>query len=125
METVTATFLLPKAIERNVGVIAMKVLGHGELQVAISPCALLSDCPESRSRSSQMATTAEIDAIVEIAAGFRPLDERDQAADRRGQAADRTGRLWRAKRERVPSSGCTTPEVRGWSQKDEPALVDY
>jgi len=119
------TFLLPKAAERKIGVIAMKVLGHGEfgsrdlalryslgLQ-GVSLAIVGMDSPE------------QIDEIVGIAADPRPLDEREE-----GRLIDEVRPL--LERDAKESKGGKSPlfwlhdtSVMGWEQKDEPAMVDY
>jgi hypothetical protein len=119
------TFLLPKAVERNIGVIAMKTLGHGEFGSRDLALRYSLGLPGVSLAIVGMDTAAQIDGICEIAANFRPLEEReeerlidevrplvekDAEASKKGQSV----LFW-----------LHDTAVMGWSQKDEPTLVDY
>src|ERR671939_524563 len=73
------TFLLPKAQERNVGVIAMKTLGHGEFASRELALRYSLGLPGVSLAIVGMDTPEQIDEIAAIAAGFKPLDEREEA----------------------------------------------
>jgi aryl-alcohol dehydrogenase-like predicted oxidoreductase len=119
------TFLLPKAVERNVGVIAMKTLGHGQFksvdlalryalgQEGVSLAIVGMDNPE------------QIDQIVSIAAEFKPLEEREEERlieevrpivekDANEYAKGKSTLFW-----------LHDTTVMGWSQHDEPVMVEY
>lgn len=120
------TFLLPKAIERGVGVIAMKVLGHGafaaEREVAVRYTLGLEGVTLA---IVGMDTPEQIDEIVRIAADFRPLDEREEAnlieaarpiveQDAKDSSQGKSKLFW-----------LHDTAVMGWQQHDEPVMVSY
>jgi aryl-alcohol dehydrogenase-like predicted oxidoreductase len=119
------TFLLPKAVERRVGVIAMKVLGHGEFSDRELALRYSLGLPGVSLAIVGMDSPAQIDENVGIASRFRPLEEAEEARlieqvrpliekdaeeSKKGQSA----LFW-----------LHDTSVMGWQQKDEPALVDY
>jgi aryl-alcohol dehydrogenase-like predicted oxidoreductase len=119
------TFLLPKAVERNVGVIAMKTLGHGEFKSRDLALRYSLGLPGVSLAIVGMGTMAQIDEIVEIASQFRPLEEREEERlieevrplierDAEESKKGQSSLFW-----------LHDTAVMGWSQKDEPALVDY
>jgi uncharacterized protein len=119
------TFLLPKAQERNVGVIAMKVLGHGQFQSVDLGLRYALGLPGVSLAIVGMDVPIQIDQIVEIAANFEPLREEEEA------------RLIEEVRPLVESDAKESQEgkgslfwlhdtnVMGWAQHDEPARVRY
>lgn len=119
------TFLLPKARERNVGVIAMKTLGHGEFRSRNLALRYSLGLPGVSLAIVGMSTRAEIDEILEIAARFQPLEEREEARlidevrpliekDAEASKKGKSALFW-----------LHDTAVMGWSEKDEPSLVDY
>lgn len=119
------TFLLPKAVERNVGVIAMKVLGHGEFRSRDLGLRYALGLPGVSLAIVGLKTMAEIDEIVEIAAGFRPLEEREEERliEEVRPLIERDAE--ESKQGQGPLFWLHDTSVMGWSQKDEPALVEY
>src|SRR5438874_4458614 len=119
------TFLLPKARERNIGVIAMKVLGHGEIRERELALRYSLGLPGVSTAIIGMDSPAQLDEIAELAANIRPLEEREEA------------RLVEAVRPLVEKDAQESKKgqsslfwlhdtsVMGWQQKDEPAMVDY
>ena len=119
------TFLLPKAVERNVGVIAMKTLGHGEfpdIQLALRYGLGLEGVSLA---IVGMDNEKQIDEIVAIASAYKPLDEweeqklieqvrplveKDAEQSQKGKSA----LFW-----------LHDTSVLGWRQHDEPMLVSY
>src|SRR5436305_6744727 len=73
------TFLLPKAAERKIGVIAMKVLGHGEIEERELALRYSLGLPGVSLAIVGMDSPAQIDEMVGIASRFRPLEEREEA----------------------------------------------
>lgn len=119
------TFLLPKARERNVGVIAMKVLGHGEFHSRDLALRYSLGLDGVSLAIVGMEKEEHIDEIVEIAANFKPLEEREEERlidmvrpiveeDAKGTGEGQTPLFW-----------LHDTTVMGWSQHDEPVLVKY
>jgi len=119
------TFLLPKARERNVGVIAMKTLGHGHFQERDLALRYSLGLPGVSLAIVGMDTPEQINEIVSIAANFRPLDEREEARlieavkplvdqDANDSKKGQSALFW-----------LHDTAVMGWQQKDEPVMVDY
>jgi uncharacterized protein len=120
------TFCLPKAVERNIGVIAMKVFGHGEFPNRELALRYSLGLPGVSLAILGMDSTAQIDENVRHAAEFRPLDESEEArliqqvrpiVERDAEESKKKGQsslFW-----------LHDTAVMGWQQKDEPALVDY
>ncbi len=119
------TFLLPRAIELEVGVIAMKVLGHGEFNNRDLALRYSLGLPGVSLAIVGMDTPEQVDEIVGIAAAFRPLDrgeeerlidevrplvERDAAESQQGESA----LFW-----------LHDTAVMGWKEHDEPVAVAY
>jgi len=69
------TFLLPKAVERGTGVVAMKVLGHGEFSDRELALRYSLGLPGVSLAIVGMDSPAQIDENVGIASRFRPLEE--------------------------------------------------
>jgi len=118
-------FLLPKAAERNAGVIAMKVLGHGHFRSRELALRYSLGLPGVSLAIVGMDSPAQIEAIVEIAANFRPLDEREEARliDEVRPLVERDAKASKEGKSDLFWLHDTT--VMGWQQKDEPAMVDY
>ena len=119
------TFLLPKAVERNVGVIAMKTLGHGEFPDVAPALRYSLGLPGVSVAIVGMEKIEQIDEIVAIAANFRPLSEQEEAQlieqirpiveqDADESQKGKSALFW-----------LHDTKVMGWSQHDEPAMVHY
>lgn len=119
------TFLLPRAREMQVGVIAMKVLGHGTVDRRADALHYSLGLPGVSLAIVGLKSEAEIDEVVANALAFRPLDqaaeqalaehvrplvERDAQQSQHGQS----DLFW-----------LHDTTVMGWKQQDEPALVAY
>lgn len=119
------TFLLPKAAARNVGVIAMKTLGHGEFPSRDLALRYSLGLPGVSLAIVGMDTMAQIDGILEIAASFKPLEEREEARliDEVRPLIEKDAE--ESKKGQGALFWLHDTTVMGWSQKDEPALVDY
>jgi aryl-alcohol dehydrogenase-like predicted oxidoreductase len=119
------TFLLPTAVDRKVGVIAMKTLGHGCYEnralalryslglPGVSLAIVGMDTPEQVTEIATIARefrplreTEEIQLINEV----RPLVEKDAKESKEGKSA----LFW-----------LHDTSVMGWQQHDEPVMVDY
>jgi aryl-alcohol dehydrogenase-like predicted oxidoreductase len=119
------TFLLPKAIERSVGVIAMKVLGHGEFSSRDLALRYSLGLPGVSLAIVGMDTPEQIDEIASIAASNHPLDEREEERlieevrplverDANESKQGQSALFW-----------LHDTAVMGWQQKDEPVMVSY
>jgi len=119
------TFLLPRATERNVGVIAMKVLGHGAFTRRDLALRYTLGLPGVSLAIVGMDTPEQIDEIVSIAAQYRPLEEREEERliDEVRPIVERDAQESKQGQSTLFWLHDTT--VMGWSQHDEPALVDY
>ena len=119
------TFCLPKAVERNVGVIAMKVLGHGQFQNIDLALRYSLGLPGVSVAIVGMDVPVHIDQIVEIAANFQPLSEREEellieeVRPLVEQDADES------KKGQGSLFWLHDTAVMGWKQHDEPVMVDY
>jgi hypothetical protein len=119
------TFLLPKAIERNVGVVAMKVLGHGEFQNIDLALRYSLGLPGVSLAIIGMDVPVQIDQIAATAADFRPLEEREEALlieevrplvekDAEESHSGQGSLFW-----------LHDTAVMGWKEHDEPTRVRY
>jgi aryl-alcohol dehydrogenase-like predicted oxidoreductase len=119
------TFLLPVAAERNVGVIAMKVFGHGEFQrrdlalryslglPGVSLAIVGMDTPEHVAKAAALAAVHRpLDAseLEQLLADVRPLVERDAIESEAGKG---------------PLFWLHDTKVMGWQERSEPVLVAY
>lgn len=119
------TFLLPRAKEQNVGVIAMKVLGHGTFKNINLALRYSLGLDGVTLAIVGMDNVEQMEQIVAIAADFRPLAEEEEA------------RLIEEVRPLVEKDAQESQEgkgslfwlhdttVMGWQQHDEPARVNY
>lgn len=119
------TFLLPVAAERNVGVIAMKVFGHGEFQrrdlalryslglPGVSLAIVGMDTPEHVAQAAALAAVHRpLDAseLEQLLADVRPLVKRDAIESEAGKG---------------PLFWLHDTKVMGWQERSEPVLVAY
>lgn len=119
------TFLLPRAAERDVGVIAMKVLGHGTFQSRALALRYSLGLPGVSLAIVGLKTVEEIDEAVSNAAAFRPLDEGELdrlIAEVRPQVEQDAQESKQGKSKLFWLHDTT---VMGWKERDEPALVEY
>jgi uncharacterized protein len=120
------TFFLPKAVERGTGVIAMKVLGHGEfpdIELALRYSLGLAGVSLA---IVGMESTRQIDDIVKYAGRFEPLSEVEDA-----RLIEQVRPIVQKDAEKQQEEGKSPlfwlhdTSVMGWKQKDEPACVSY
>lgn len=119
------TFLLPHAADREIGVIAMKVLGHGTFASRDLALRYALGLPGVSLAIVGLKTPDEIDEVVTHAATYRPLDqselerliaetrplvERDATESEEGKSA----LFW-----------LHDTKVMGWQEHSEPELVAY
>ncbi|MEA2583193.1 MAG: hypothetical protein QOF33_1278 [Thermomicrobiales bacterium] len=123
--TAPEEFLLPVARDRNAGVIAMKVLGHGEVANREFALRYSLGLPGVSLAIVGMKSPDEIDEIAALAAAYRPLDDAELA-----QLVDEVRPL--VERDATESENGKSPlfwlhdtKVMGWQERSEPALVTY
>jgi len=119
------TFLLPKAAERKIGVIAMKVLGHGTIEARELALRYSLGLPGVSLAIVGMDSPAQIDEVVDIASAFRPLEEREEERliDAVRPLVEKDAQ--EAKKGQSSLFWLHDTSVMGWQQKDEPVRVDY
>ncbi len=124
------SFLMPRAREQNVGVIAMKVLGHGEFPNRELALRYSLGIEGVSLAIIGMQEEAHIDEIVENASRFKPLDELEMERligqvrpllEQDAKAAQGEG----GEGAKPPLFWLHDTAVMGWKQKDEPASVSY
>ena len=119
------TFLLPAATERNVGVIAMKVLGHGEFRSRDLALRYSLGLPGVSLAVIGMDTPEQVEEIAALAAAFRPLEELELQ-----RLLDEVRPL--VEQDAVESENgkgalfwLHDTKVMGWQEQSEPELVAY
>jgi aryl-alcohol dehydrogenase-like predicted oxidoreductase len=117
------TFCLPRAAERNAGVIAMKVFAHGAVTNREAALRYSLGLPGVSLAIIGMDNTKQIDEVVKLAALYQPLpdDERDQFIEEVRPIVEKDAK------EKKDGEGSMfwlrDTSVRGWSQKEEPVMV--
>ena len=121
------TFCLPKAVERNVGVIAMKTLGHGEFQNRELALRYSLGLPGVSLAIVGMDTPEQVEEIAALAAAFRPLSEGEeqQLVDEVRPLVEKDGDENEKGRGKSTLFWLHDTKVMGWKQQDEPVLVAY
>jgi aryl-alcohol dehydrogenase-like predicted oxidoreductase len=119
------TFLLPRARERQVGVIAMKVLGHGTIERRQAALWYSLGLPGVSLAIVGLKSEREIDEAVSHALAFRPLQESEEQEllEHVRPLVERDARQSKQGSSELFWLHDTT--VMGWKQQDEPALVAY
>ena len=119
------TFLLPVAQQRQVGVIAMKVLGHGTVERRAEALRYALGLPGVSLAIVGLKSEAEIDEAVDHALAYRPLDEAEEQAlvEHVRPLVERDAQ--ESKQGSSPLFWLHDTTVMGWKQQDEPALVAY
>jgi aryl-alcohol dehydrogenase-like predicted oxidoreductase len=119
------TFCLPVARERSVGVIAMKVFGHGCIQNRELALRYALGLPGVSLAIIGMDTPEQITEVANLAAKFRPLDEREEERliEEVRPLVERDAE--ESKKGESSLFWLHDTTVMGWSQHDEPAMVDY
>ena len=119
------TFLLPRAVEHNVGVIAMKVLGHGAFENREAALRYSLGLPGVSLAIVGMDNPQQIDEIVEMAARYRPLEdaEQQQLIDEIRPVVEQDAKDSQEGKSQLFWLHDTS--VMGWQQHDEPVLVAY
>lgn len=119
------TFFLPEAQRHDVGVIAMKVLGHGNIGQRELALRYSLSLPSVSLAIIGMQNVQQINEIAAIAARYEPpsqenLDELIEEARARLQADAKASQKGKG-----PLFWLRDTQVTGWQHKDEPALVEY
>jgi aryl-alcohol dehydrogenase-like predicted oxidoreductase len=117
------TFLLPRAIERNVGVIAMKVFGHGAIDNRELALRYSLNLPGVSLAIIGLDNEQQIEEIVELAQNVPALDEDqlDQIIDEVRPVVEQDAK----NKEEVKLFWLHDTSVMGWQSDDEPVLVQY
>ena len=118
-------FLLPVAQERNMGVIAMKVLGHGTFPHIERALRYSLGLPGVSLAIIGMDSVEQIDQNVEIAANFKPLE----AGEYEALINDVRPLIEKEMEEAQEGKGSLfwlhDTKVMGWQEHDEPVMVSY
>lgn len=123
--TAPDVFLLPAARERNVGVIAMKVFGHGHFASRQLALRYSLSLPGVSVAILGMDDVGQIDEAVECAARLEPLSEAEEAR-LIGEVRPLVERDARTHRKGdSPLFWLHDTSVMGWQQRDEPFMVEY
>ncbi|HEX8832692.1 MAG TPA: aldo/keto reductase [Abditibacteriaceae bacterium] len=119
------TFVLPRAIERNVGVIAMKVYGHGAFENRQQALRYSLGLPGVSLAIVGMDTPEQIDETVRLANEFQPLEEteRDELIDEIRPIVEQDAKDSQEGKSKLFWLHDTA--VMGWQKHDEPVLVQY
>lgn len=119
------TFLLPKAVERKIGVIAMKVFGHGTAPNRDLALRYSLGLPGVSLAIIGMNKPEQIDEVVENATKLRPLDEKEheRLVDQVRPLVEQDAKA--SKEGKSELFWLHDTAVMGWQQHDEPARVEY
>jgi aryl-alcohol dehydrogenase-like predicted oxidoreductase len=120
------TFTLPRAVERNVGVIAMKVFAHGAVTSREQALRYTLGLPGVSLAILGMDNEKQIEEAVRLAAAYQPLpdEEREQVIeDEIRPLVEKDAKDGKEGKGKLFWFRDTS--VMGWSQKDEPVLVEY
>jgi uncharacterized protein len=118
-------FVLPAAAEKDTGVIAMKVLGHGNFHNRELALRYSLGLPGVSLAIIGLKSPQEIDEIVGIAANYSPLNQAEKArlvADVRSLVEKDAEESQKGHSDLFWLHDTT---VMGWKENDEPALVAY
>lgn len=118
-------FLLPRAGERNLGIIAMKVYGHG-VYTNRELCLRYSlGLPGVSLAIIGLDNTQQIDEVVRLANAYQPLsdEERDQLIQEVRPIVEKDAKESEAGKSQLFWLHDTA--VLGWREQDEPVLVSY
>lgn len=119
------TFVLPHAEETDIGVIAMKVFGHGAIENRRDALRYSLGLPAVSLAIIGLDNEQQIDEIVELASDIHPLDEdeRDALIEQVRPVVERDAK--ESKNGKSQLFWLHDTSVMGWQEKDEPVLVDY
>ncbi len=118
-------FCLPRAVERNVGVIAMKVFGHGAVDNRPQALRYSLNLPGDSTAIIGLDDEAQVDEVVRLAQNVTPLsdDERDSLIEEVRPAVERDADD--SKKGKGELFWLHDTSVMGWKQQDEPVMVEY
>jgi aryl-alcohol dehydrogenase-like predicted oxidoreductase len=118
-------FLLPLAQEKNAGVVAMKVYGHGTITYRSLALRYSLGLPGVSLAILGMKAIEEIEDNVALANQVRPLDEREEEI-LIGEVRDLVEKDAQESQEgKSELFWLHDTTVMGWKQRDEPVLVAY
>jgi aryl-alcohol dehydrogenase-like predicted oxidoreductase len=119
------TFVLPRAMERNTGVIAMKTLGHGTYPDRALALRYPLGLPGVSLAIVGLDTPQQIDEVVALGAAFQPLseDELERLLDGVRPLVERDAQD--SQQGKSDLFWLHDTAVSGWQQEDEPLLVAY
>ncbi len=119
------TFMLPRAVERNAGVIAMKVFGHGEYPDRHLALRYSLGLPGVSLAILGMNDPRQVDENVAQAAAFRPLEDAELEALISGVRPVVERDASESDEGKGPLFWFHDTKVMGWKEQDEPVLVAY
>jgi aryl-alcohol dehydrogenase-like predicted oxidoreductase len=119
------TFLLPRAVERNVGVVAMKVFGHGAFDNRELALRYSLGLPGVSLAIIGLDNVQQIDEVVQHAQNFHPLsdEEKDQLVEEVRPIVEKDAK--ESKEGQGTLFWLHDTAVMGWQKHDEPVMVDY
>ncbi len=119
-------FCLPRAVERNVGVIAMKVFGHGAYDNRPLALRYSLNLPGVSTAIIGLDDEQQIDELIELVQGdLSPLsdEERDSLIDEVRPVVERDAQDSQNGKGKLFWLHDTS--IMGWKQQDEPVMVEY
>ncbi|MDP9379235.1 MAG: aldo/keto reductase [Chloroflexota bacterium] len=120
------TVLLPVARERGTGVIAMKVLLHGEIDLRDLALRYSLGLDGVSLAIVGMKNQQEVDSAVDVAENFRPLSEQEEEQlIARAQELVHDDAQKSQQGEQGPLFWLRDTSTLAWTYDDEPALVAY
>ncbi len=120
------TFVLPRAQNKNMGVVAMKVFGHGAYDNRALALRYSLGLPQVSLAILGLDDTHQIDEAIALANNFQPLNE-----DEREQLVEEVRPIIERESDELTQEGESTlfwlhdTGVMGWAKDDEPILVRY
>lgn len=119
------TFCLPRAVERNVGVVAMKALGHGQFKSVDLALRYSLGLPGVSLAIVGMDVPIHVEQIVRIAAEFEPLSEAEEARLFEEVRPIVEQDAEESQKGQGPLFWLHDTGIMGWKEEDEPHLVRY
>lgn len=121
------TFVLPRAVERNVGVIAMKVFGHGAFENRERALRYSLGLPGVSLAIIGLDNEQQIEEVVGLANKYSPLsdDEREELVEEVRPIVEEDAKVSSEGKGKSKLFWLHDTSVMGWAQKDEPIAVCY
>jgi uncharacterized protein len=119
------TFCLPRARELNVGVIAMKVLGHGQFKEIDLALRYSLGLPGVSMAIIGLDNVNQITEIATLASRFKPLQEQEEAALIEAVRPIVERDAQESQKGPSPLFWLHDTGVTGWNHHDEPCFVRY